>query len=156
MAIHLVDGDYRLHILDGEPGFRDYVTRCKHLKMSNMLELLAVFSEKRSGTVTKFKQKHMLLHEVMWVTFNDGSTLVPLVGSPKEMYDRMTMKAEHGIGFAYPTVKDLLNGSKTKIKDKDGRIWRKGCMPTSATRLRHGDYLQEASSSEVTVPRGGG
>eukprot|EP00966_Prymnesium_polylepis_P016387 377943-Prymnesium_polylepis.1 len=83
-----------------------------------MLELIGVFSDKRAGSVVTFKQKHMLLHNIVWLTFGDRSTIVPLVGSPREMHDHLT--AHHGVSFAYPTVKDLLNGSKPKIKDKDG------------------------------------
>ena len=51
------------------------------------------------------------------------------------------LKAEHQIGFAFTTVKDLLNGSKLKITDKNGTVWRKASEPRSAGRLRHGDVL---------------
>ena len=59
----------------------------------------------------------MLLHKVVWLTFGDGSTIVPLVGSPKQMYQRL--HAQHNVKFAFPTVRDLLNNSKPKITDKD-------------------------------------
>ena len=88
MPIDLVDGDYRLHVLAYESAFREYVNGHKDLKgnMSNMLELLGVFSGKRESKVT-YKYKHMLLHDVIWLTFGDGSTIVPLVGSPMQMYE---------------------------------------------------------------------
>jgi len=35
----------------------------------------------------KHIMKHMLLHDVIWLTFGDGSTIVPLVGSPMQMYE---------------------------------------------------------------------
>ena len=86
MPIDLVDGDYRLHVLAYESAFREYVNGHKDLKgnMSNMLELLGVFSGKRESKVT-YKYKHMLLHDVIWLTFGDGSTIVPLVGSPMQI-----------------------------------------------------------------------
>ena len=149
MPIHLVDGDYRLHVLADEGAFRAYVTGRPDLKLSNMLELLGIFSEKRVGTDTKYKQKHMLLRDVVWLTFGDESQIVPLVGSPQEMYQRL--QAQHGIRFAYPTVRDLLNNSKPRIKDKDGRIWRKTHQPASVANLRHGDSILEALPSEVTT-----
>ena len=43
----------------------------------------------------------MLLDNVAWLTFGDGPKTVPLVGSPKEMYEQL--KASHHVGFAYPT-----------------------------------------------------
>ena len=41
MPIKLVDGARKLHILDDEIAFRAYVSS-KHLKMSNMLELIGI------------------------------------------------------------------------------------------------------------------
>ena len=150
MPIHLVDGGYRLRILADVAAFRQYVTDHKELKMSNMMELLGIFSGKRGGSVdgVRFKQKHMLLHDVIWVTCDDGSTIVPLVGSPKEMFERL--RAVQGVAFAYPTVKDLLNNSTKKIKDKDGRVWQKTVAPPSVASLRDGDSLLEARPSEAT------
>ena len=149
MPIYLVDGDYRLHVLADEGAFREYVTGRPDLKLSNMLELLGIFSDKRVGTETKYKQQHMLLRDVVWLTFGDESKIIPLVGSPKEMYQRL--QAQHGIQFAYTTVKDLLNNVKPRIKDKDGRIWRKTQMPASVANLRHGDSILEALPPEVTT-----
>ena len=126
MPINLVDGARKLHILDDEIAFRAYVSS-KHLKMSNMLELIGMGLTGKRAVVPKVKLNHMLLENVVVVRSSASREAVPLVGSYTDMYG--LLKQDYNISVAYNTFKDLLNGSKPKFTDKNGTVWTKVMSP---------------------------
>ena len=147
MPFHLVDETLTLHILADEAAYRAYVTRRKHLKMSNMLELIGM----GRAVAAKHPQKsdHMMLPYLMWLKRDAIAGVVPLVGSYHHMFNRL--QRDHKIKLAYATVKDLFNGSKKQIKDKDGTVWKKTVQPFNM-QLMHGASIVELAAAASAVP----
>ena len=66
----------------------------------------------------------MLLENVVVVRSSSSEAAVPLVGSYGYMYGILTSDP-YKVSVAYKTFKDLMNGSKVKMREKNGTEWTK-------------------------------
>ncbi|MDC0526004.1 hypothetical protein OAO87_03300 [bacterium] len=145
MPYHLVDEKRVLHVLADEEAFRRYVAQRKDLKLSNMLELIGV----GRGVAAKEKKNHMLLNDVICLERDGIAGVIPLVGSYGHMHK--TLQQHHNFSLAYDTTKDLFNGKKTQVKDKDKTVWRKTSLP-SMMQLTDGASLVDLMAAAAAMP----